>query len=60
MSEKDLKKFLNKVEELNLLVKLINASSTKRKQLSDCKNHNEVIELTNKWGFNIGKRWGES
>ena len=33
--------------------------SQKKKELSDCKNHEEVIILTSKWGFEIGKRWGE-
>ena len=59
MAEADLCNFLNKIEQLNLIVEEINRNSKKRKELSNCKNHEEVINLTSKWGFNIGKRWGE-
>ena len=59
MSEKDLNKFLKKIEQLNLLAKLIKENPPKMRELSNCKNHEEVINLTTKWGFEIGKRWGE-
>ena len=59
MTTKDLDKFLRKIEELNKLVILIKNSSLKKDQLSKCKTHEEVINLTNSWGFDIGKRWGE-
>jgi len=59
MSDKDLYKFLKKIEQLNLIAKLIKENPIKRRELSNCKNHEEVINLTTKWGFEIGKRWGE-
>ena len=59
MSDKDLKKFLKKIEQLNLIAQLIKENPQKRRELSRCKNHEEVINLTTKWGFEIGKRWGE-
>ena len=59
MSKKDLDKFLDKVSQLNLIVSLINKFPHKKEQLSKCKNHQEVINLTTSWGFNIGDRWGE-
>ena len=59
MSKKDLEKFLRKIDQLNLIVELIEKDSSKKKALSDCTTHNEVIELTNSWGFQINKRWGE-
>ncbi len=59
MSDKDLKKFLKKIEQLNLIAQLIKENPQKRRELSNCKNHEEVINLTTKWGFEIGKRWGE-
>ena len=59
MAEKDLVNFLRKIEQLNKISELIKNNSTKKKELSDCKNHEEVIILTSKWGFDIGKRWGE-
>ena len=60
MAEKDLINFLNKIEQLNNLSELIKKNPTKRKELSDCKDHEEVIKLTSKWGYEIGKRWGEN
>tara|TARA_B100000902_G_scaffold76086_1_gene80919 strand:+ start:404 stop:586 length:183 start_codon:yes stop_codon:yes gene_type:complete len=60
MAEKDLINFLKKIEQLNNLSELIKKNSTKRKELSDCKDHEEVIKLTSKWGYEIGKRWGEN
>ena len=59
MSDKDLKKFLKKIEQLNLIAQLVKENPQKRRELSRCKNHEEVINLTSKWGYEIGKRWGE-
>tara|TARA_Y100000589_G_scaffold71473_1_gene63941 strand:- start:734 stop:916 length:183 start_codon:yes stop_codon:yes gene_type:complete len=59
MTEYDLTKFLDKVKELNLLVKYIEKYPEKRAKLSECKSHYEVIQLTSSWGFEISKRWGE-
>ena len=59
MAEKDLNNFLLKIDQLNVIVDIIKKNPKKRKELADCTNHDEVINLTSKWGFNIGKRWGE-
>ena len=59
MPEKDLINFLKKIEQLNKITELIEKDPIKKKELSDCKNHEDVINLTSKWGFEIGKRWGE-
>ncbi len=59
MAEKDLERFLQKIDQLNLIVELINKNPSLRKELSNCKNHQDVIKLTRKWGFTIDKRWGE-
>ena len=60
MSDNDLNKFLEKIEQLNQIANLIKNDSTKKNLLSNCKNHDEVIKLTSEWGFEIGKRWGEN
>ena len=39
---------------------LIKKNPDKKKELSECSSHEEVINLTSKWGFDIGKRWGEN
>ena len=59
MAEKDLINFLRKIENLNKIKEIIENNPIKKKELSDCKNHKEVIILTSKWGFDISKRWGE-
>ena len=59
MAEENLINFLNKIDQLNQISELIKNNPTKWKELSNCENHEEVIRLTSKWGFQIGKRWGE-
>ena len=60
MTKKDLDKFINKIYQLNKILLLIEQSTEKKEELSNCSNHEEVIKLTKSWGFEIGKRWGES
>ncbi len=59
MSRKDYERFLFKINQLNKLVELINDSPEKYKLFTNCKTHKEVVDLAKKWGFEIGKRWGE-
>ena len=59
MSKEDLEKFLKKIDNLNLIVELIEKDISKKQALSNCSTHEEVIELTKSWGFQIRKRWGE-
>ena len=60
MTKKDLEKFIDKIEQLNKILLLIEQSTHKKEELSKCSNHEEVIKLTKSWGFEIDKRWGES
>ena len=60
MSKKDYEKFLYKIDQLNQLVKLINNSPEKYQLFISCKTHEDVVELAKRWGYEIGKRWGES
>ena len=59
MSKKDYERFLFKINQLNQLVELINKSPEKYNLLLACKTHDDVVELAKKWGYEIGKRWGE-
>ena len=59
MSKKDYERFLFKIDQLNKLVQSIKDSPEKYQLFIDCKNHIEVVELAKKWGFEIGKQWGE-
>ena len=60
MSKKDYERFLYKIDQLNQLVKLINSSPEKYELITSCKTHEDVVELAKQWGYEIGKRWGES
>ena len=60
MSKKDYEIFLYKIDQLNQLVQLINESPDKYQLIISCKTHEDVVELAKQWGYEIGKRWGES
>ena len=60
MTKKDLERFIEKIDQLNKILLLIEKSTEKKEELSKCSNHEEVIELTKSWGFEISRRWGES
>ena len=60
MSIKDYESFLFKIDQLNKLVDLLNNSPEKYKLFIRCKTHDDVVELAKQWGYEIGKRWGES
>ena len=60
MSKKDYVRFLYKIDQLNQLVELINKSPEKYKLFIRCKTHTDVVDLAKQWGFDIGKRWGDS
>ena len=59
MTQKDFNQFLLKIDQLNKLVELINGSPEKYQLFINCETHQQVVELAAKWGFEIGKRWGE-
>ena len=60
MAKKDYEKFLHKIEQLYKLVELINDSPEKYELIISCRTHEDVVILAKQWGFEIGKRWGES
>ena len=60
MAKKDYERFLYKIDQLNELVELINQSNEKYQLMISCKTHQEVVDLAKEWGYDIGKRWGES
>ena len=60
MSKKDYERFLFKIDQLNKLVDLVNKSPEKYKIMINCKTHDDVVQVAKQWGYEIGKRWGES
>ena len=60
MAKEHYEKFLYKIDQLNQLVESINKSPEKYQLIISCKTHEDVVELAKKWGYEIGKRWGES
>ncbi len=59
MSEKDLKKFIQKVSRLNDLINSLDQFPERKELLASCASHDEVVALAKSWGFEIGRRWGE-
>ena len=59
MTKIDYDKFLHKIDQLNQLVELIDQSPEKYQLIISCQTHEDVVELAKKWGYEIGKRWGE-
>ena len=60
MSKKDYERFLFKIDQLNQLVNFINKSPERYELIIRCNNHDDVVCLAKEWGYEIGKRWGES
>ena len=60
MAKRDYERFLYKIDQLNQLVELINDSPEKYQLIISCKTHEDVVALAKEWGYEIGKRWGES
>ncbi len=60
MAKKDYERFLYKIDQLNRLVEIIDKCPEKYKLIISCNTHEEVVKLAKQWGYEIGKRWGES
>ncbi len=59
MAEKDLARFLKKIDQLNQLAESLEENPERLETLSACRDHNEVVRLARSWGFEIGRRWGD-
>ena len=59
MSKEDLKVFMFKVKQLNALVDSLKTVPGRKAQLEACESHEQVVSLAKRWGFEIGRRWGE-
>jgi cupin 2 domain-containing protein len=59
MAEAQLQRFLQKVQQLNQLVAMIEEDPALRARLSACSNHSEVVKLAAGLGLEIGQRWGD-
>jgi cupin 2 domain-containing protein len=60
MAEADLQRFLEKVRNLQAFVQLSEQRPELRAALTACASHAEVVGLARAWGFEIGRRWGET
>jgi cupin 2 domain-containing protein len=59
VAEAQLQQFLEKVRQLNAFVALSEADPAVRAALRDCNHHHAVVDLAQRHGFEIGRRWGE-
>ena len=60
MAEEQLQQFLAKVEQLNAFVAVCQAQPKLLQTLRDCSHHQQVVDLAQSLGFDIGRRWGDS
>jgi cupin 2 domain-containing protein len=60
LAEADLERFLDKVAQLNALVASLEEQPDRRQRFAACTEHNQVVQLARVWGFEIGRRWGET
>ena len=60
MTKKDYDQFLYKIDQLNKLIDTINQSPEKYQLIIKCNTHQDVVELAKQWGYEIGRRWGDS
>ena len=60
MAEQDLLRFLDKIAQLQALAAEIHRDPVRRAELAACSDHNQVVGLSRAWGYEIGRRWGES
>jgi cupin 2 domain-containing protein len=60
MAEAQLQQFLEKVRQLNAFVALSEAQPDLRQALRQCSQHHEVVALAARFGFDIGRRWGDA
>ena len=60
MAEAQLQQFLNKIQQLNAFVALSEAQPALRDALRNCNSHHEVVALAAQFGFDIGRRWGDT
>ncbi len=59
MPKEDLNRFLKKVDQLNQMIDSLESIKGRKKLLEACTHHDQVVELANSWGYQIGTRWGE-
>jgi len=60
MAEAQLQQFLTKVAQLNAFVSRCQSQSDLLQSLRDCSHHQQVVDLAQSMGFDIGRRWGDS
>lgn len=59
MAEEDLQRFLQKVRDLQAFVAASEADPALRQRLTECSQHQQVVDLARSEGFEIGRRWGD-
>jgi len=60
MAEAQLQQFLAKVAQLNAFVSRCQSQPDLWQSLRECSHHQQVVDLAQSMGFDIGRRWGDS
>jgi len=59
MAEAQLQEFLAKVAQLNAFVSRCQSQPDLLQNLRDCSHHQQVVDLAQSMGYDIGRRWGD-
>ncbi len=60
MAEAQLQQFLAKVAQLNAFVSRCQSKPDLLQSLRDCSHHQQLVDLAQSMGFDIGRRWGDT
>ena len=60
MAEAQLQQFLAKVAQLNAFVSRCQSQPDLLQRLRECSHHQQVVDLAQSMGFDIGRRWGDT
>jgi len=60
MAEAQLQQFLAKVAQLNAFVSHCQSQPDLLQSLRECSHHQQVVDLAQSMGFDIGRRWGDT
>ena len=60
MAEAQLQQFLAKVAQLNAFVSRCQSQPDLLQTLRSCSHHQQVVDLAQSMGYDIGRRWGDS
>ncbi len=60
MSSAQLKRFRDKIRQLNEFIAEADRDPALHQRLFDCSSHDEVVAIAREYGYVINRRWGDA